>query len=351
MAATDIPWRPDLNTHMICPDCKQDPPDLIEENADLICANCGMVLADRLISYESEWRTFNSDDQRGEDPNRVGDADNELLTTVNAGTTIAGGPNSSKDSRRIKKAQAMQQNSKVDKALTSAYMQVDNWGDRWSLNKVVKDTAKTYYKRTYEANTFRGKNTEAVLAGCIFIACRQHGYGRSFNEIYSLTHVPKKELGRVFKALESFLAQDMKKQAQAIQESGGNIDTGMMEYKSTQSTRPEAMIARFCNMLGLNYRCQSIAEALARRVPDIPSLAGRSPLSTAAACIYFASHLLGFGKSTKQISEVAAVSDATIKHAYKFLLQEKDQLIQPDWLGPQAGNPKGHGAVENLPSS
>lgn len=345
------PYRQNLNARVICPDCKQDPPDLIEDNADLICANCGMVLADRMISNESEWRTFNSDDARGDDPNRVGEADNELLTSGNIGTTIAGGPNASKEARRIKRAQAMQQNSKVDKALTTAYMQVDNWGDQYNLTKVVKDTAKTYYKRTYEANTFRGKNIEAVLAACIFVACRRHNVGRTFAEIYQMTHVAKKELGRVYKALEAFLQRDTKLQAQAITDSGGILASDQSEYKSTQSTRPEVIIARFCNMLGLNFRCQSIAEALARKIPDIPALAGRSPLSTAAACIYFASHLLGFGKSTKQISDVAAVSDATIKHAYKFLLQEKDNLIQPEWLGPQAGTPKSHGAVSNLPSS
>jgi transcription initiation factor TFIIB len=105
-------------------------------------------------------------------------------------------------------------------------------------------------------------------------------------------------------------------------------------------------------MLGLNFRIQSISQALAEKIPSIETLAGRSPLSNAAACIYFASNLLGQKTPSKEISQVASVSDATIKHAYKLLLVEKDRLIEPSWLGPQqAGGVKMDGKVENLPFS
>ena len=124
------PWHQNLNTRLICPDCKLDPPQFIEENADTICANCGLVLAERLISMESEWRTFNSDDNRGEDPNRVGEADNELLGQSNVGTTIAGGPNSSKEMKRLRRAQNEQTDAKKDKELSSAYTIIDAWADR-----------------------------------------------------------------------------------------------------------------------------------------------------------------------------------------------------------------------------
>jgi len=74
-------------------------------------------------------------------------------------------------------------------------------------------------------------------------------------------------------------------------------------------------------------------------------LAGRSPVSVAAACIYMASHLLGEPRSAKEIGAVAGVSDGTIRTAYKYLYQEREMLIEPDWL-------KGENAkMENLPSS
>lgn len=349
--APDAPaWRENLNTHLICPDCKQVPPDLIEENADTICANCGMVLAERLVSYESEWRTFNSDEGKGDDPNRVGEAENDLLVSSNVGTQIgSGGPNASRETRKLKKAQALQQENKADKALQAAYSQIELWGERAKFTVAIKQSAKGYYKRVYESNALRGKPLESILAGCLFIACRQNKAPRSFSEIFGLTSVPKKDIGRVYKHLEKFLMKWSNESIQAIEESGGIANREQLGFNPTESTKPEQLCERYNNMLGCPFRVGAIAGHLARKIPEIKELAGRSPLSNAAACVYFASHLVGAGKSTKQISEVAGVSDATIKHAYKYLYQGRDKLIEADWLGKQGDS--GFGDVKNLPAA
>lgn len=329
-------WRENLNTHLICPDCQQNPPDLIEDNAETICANCGMVLADRLISYESEWRTFNSDEGKGDDPNRVGEAESELLGGNQLATTIGGGgPNMSKEARKLKKAQAAQIADKNNKALQNAYSMLDAWADRAELNSQVKNAAKHYYKSVDDAKAFKGKSLEVVLAGCLFIACRQCKTPRSFQEIFGLTSVPKKEIGRVYKMLEKFLTSNANDTIKAIETEGGIVNRESVEYVGTQSTKPSDLCARYCSMLGLDYRVQFVSQGLAEKISTIENLAGRSPLSNAAACIYFASHLLGRGKTSKEISEVAHVSDATIKHAYKFLLADKERLVEKEWLGPQ----------------
>jgi transcription initiation factor TFIIB len=75
----------------------------------------------------------------------------------------------------------------------------------------------------------------------------------------------------------------------------------------------------------------------------VGDLAGRSPLSVAAACIYMASYLLGKPKTPKEISVVAGVSDGTIRTAYKFLYQERERLIEKEWIADGKGN------MDNLP--
>lgn len=351
--AAPIPWRQNLNDIVICKDCKEYPPNLIEDNADLICATCGLVQDARLVSYESEWRTFNSDEGKGDDPNRVGEAENELLNNTGSSTTIAGGgPNASKETRRLQRAQAAQTSDKANKALMVAYKQIDAWADEAELMGNVRQAAKMYYKRVDDAKAFKGKSQDAIMAGCIFIACRQCKTPRTFTEIFGLTRVPKKEIGRIYKSLEKFLTEVHDEKIKAIEADGGIIDKAANQYKGTLASKPTDLCARYCNMLGLNFRVQSISQALAEKIPSIESLAGRSPLSNAAACIYFASNLLGQKTPSKDISQVASVSDATIKHAYKLLLVEKDKLIEPSWLGPQqAGGVKMEGKIDNLPFS
>ncbi|KAK4936677.1 transcription initiation factor IIB [Elasticomyces elasticus] len=330
--------------------------DLIEENADTICASCGRVLAERIISNESEWRTFNSDEKPGDDPNRVGDQESDLLYG-NSGTVIGGsGMGVSKETRKLQSAQRQQNEDKNNRALQTAYAQIESWAEADNFNSTVKAQAKGYYKKAYDAQAFRGKSINALLAACLFIACRQCKVGRSFNEVMNLTKVPKKEVGRAYKTLERFLTQSSQDQIAALQANNGTVNVESLEFKATTSSRPDELIPRFCSMLGLPYRVEYIAVKLALHVPSIPALAGRSPLSTAGACIYFASHLIGKGKSSSQISNVINVSDATVKHAYKFLLAEQARLIETDWLGEQRlgvkqGSEVARGDVANLPSS
>lgn len=352
----DVPlWRGNnLNMHLICPDCQQNPPDLIEENAETICGSCGRVLADRLVSYESEWRTFASDDKPGDDPNRVGDVENTLLVG-NSGTNIGnGGGNLSKEARRLKKAQQMQNEDKTNRVLQTAYGQVEAWGEGDTLSHSVKEQTKLLYKKVFDAGTFRGKNTNAILAGCLFIACRQSKLPRSFAEVTNITRVPKKDIGRIFKQLSNFFSTDAKNRIESLEADGGIVNHESLEFNNTQSSRPSELTDRFCAMLGLEFRIKFVAAKIAEQIPNISSLAGRSPLSNAGASIYFACNLLGKRKSTSTISEVTNVSDATIKTAYKLLYAERQRIVQPDWLGPQQTNGKDDplfGKMENLPNS
>ena len=86
-----------------------------------------------------------------------------------------------------------------------------------------------------------------------------------------------------------------------------------------------------------------ISQTLADKMTTVGALAGRSPLSAAAACIYFISHLMGYPRTAKEISAVAGVSDGTIRTSYKFLEKEKDKLIDPEWLKIEKAS------VDNLP--
>ncbi|CAG8664978.1 2756_t:CDS:1 [Funneliformis caledonium] len=76
--STSKVFRPDLNIGLICPECRNSQANLIEKysSGDIVCGDCGLVLAARIIDTRSEWRTFSGDDN---DPSRVGAAADPLL--------------------------------------------------------------------------------------------------------------------------------------------------------------------------------------------------------------------------------------------------------------------------------
>ncbi|KAI1172901.1 cyclin-like protein [Nemania sp. FL0916] len=322
-ATKDKPWQQNLNEIVQCPDCREFPPNLIEEfsSGDMVCASCGLVLGDRIIDTRSEWRTFANDDQNNDDPSRVGDAANPLLNGAQLETNIAF---DGKDARELQRLQnkANKKNEKENKqnntTLLAAYREISNFCDAMNISKTTQDAAKHIFKMTDDAKFFKGKPTEAVIAGCIFIACRQHGAARTFREIHALTKVPKKEIGRTFKMLEKFLQDDRNKTAPP----------------TLSATNATELCARFCSGLRFSnsHLMARISSDLCEKSSSLKNLAGRSPLSVAAACIYMISHLMGESRTSKQIAAVAGVSDGTIKTAYRFLHQERESLIEQDWL-------------------
>ena len=205
---------------LICKDCKEDPPNLVEDFAagDTICGSCGLVLGDRIVDTRSEWRTFTNDDQNNDDPSRVGDAANPLLNGSQLQTDISFTGLGSGRSRDLNRAQNKSTHDKSTKTLLAAYKEIGAFCDGLSLPKNVSDTAKHLFKVVHDKGAFKGKSQETVIAGCIFIACRQCRVPRTFREIFALTRVPKPEIGRIFKSLEKFFAaqnEEKKKAAEA----------------------------------------------------------------------------------------------------------------------------------------
>lgn len=217
-------WSQNLNVQVMCKDCKEIPPNLVEEfsSGDLVCDTCGVVIGDRIVDTRSEWRTFSNDDQGNDDPSRVGDAANPLLNGSQLSTTIAFG-DSSVRSRELYRAQGKQGSDKSTKALLAAYKEIGAHCDAVNIPKNVSDTAKHLFKLVDDAKAFKGKSQEAIIAGCIFIACRQCLVPRTFREIYALTKVSKKEIGRTFKALEKFFASDSNAKKATAEATGGKL--------------------------------------------------------------------------------------------------------------------------------
>lgn len=344
-AAEQEEYRPDLNQIVICPDCRENPPNLVEEfsSGDLVCGSCGLVVDNRLIDTRSEWRTFANDDQGNDDPSRVGDTINPLLSGSQLETSIAF--SESKAGRDLSRLQNKSQQDKGTKGLLQAYKQIGSLCDAINMGKNVADSAKYIYKLADDEKFLKGKPQEAVIAGCIFIACRQCQVPRTFREIYDLTHVSKKEIGRVFKALEDFL-----KKMEERNKKQKNTFMGVTQYEKATSTTPQALCARFCSQLGFRHyqSIENLACNLADKTPSVAELAGRSPLSIAAACIYMAAHLVGEPRTSKDIAAISGVSDGTIKTAYRFLYNARDRLIEPAiwaaWIQGEVA-----AAVESLP--
>lgn len=309
-------YEHDYKIRMQCPECRIDPPNIVEEYSagDVVCGDCGLVLASHLIDTRSEWRTFSNDDQGGDDPSRVGDAANPLLEGSQLSTTIAFGEGAA--ARDLNRAQGKTSDAKDNRQLTQAYKEIGTLCDSHGMSAQVADTAKHYYKLAHGTFIKGNKNQQAVIASCIFLSCRTNQAGRTFKEVTSLTKVPKKEIGRTFKALEKFLKS---KTAQGMVL--GGVALLQTQYQNSQTTNPTDLANRYSNDLQLPNHVSIVAgECAALLFQGV--LAGRSPLSVAAVAIYAISNMFGHKISSAQIGNSVGVSEGTIKTAYKAVSHE-----------------------------
>ena len=227
-AAGPEPWKENLNLQLICRECKEYPPNLVEEfsSGDMVCGSCGLVLGDRIVDTRSEWRTFSNDDQGNDDPSRVGDGPNMLLNGSQLQTSISFSDNNRMLSRDLNRTQNKATHDKTTQSLLAAYRLIGSHCEMYGIQKIVSDTAKHLYKLAEDSKLFKGKNQEGLVAGCIFIACRHCNVPRSFRDIFMMTNVSKKEIGRTFKKLEKFFSEQNQEKLKA---SGGKSSIRVIE--------------------------------------------------------------------------------------------------------------------------
>lgn len=219
--------------------------------------------------------------------------------------------------RELQRAATRSGAGRSERNLLAAFRDISNMCDQFSLPKTISDIAKQLYKRAEEEKLLRGKTLNAVIAACIFIACRQAHVPRTFKEICHLTRVPKKTIGQCYKAIEQHFNLSQKS------EEKGSTQSALV----TPGTEPENLLARYCNHLDLPPNFQRVCADVIGLAREHGIAAGRSPVSIAGGAIYFVCHLLGHPKSSKDISVVAGTSEGTIKLVYRLYYRERDRIV------------------------
>ncbi|VDO50897.1 unnamed protein product, partial [Brugia timori] len=275
----------------------------------------------------TEWRSF-SNEKSGADPSRVGAPENPLLGSADLSTSIAVGFGGSEINLLLPQyefnyfslANAQRKNmNNMDRQMSQGLSVIREMSARIHLPKSIEDGAAKIFKDVLDSKALRGKNNEAQAAACLYIACRKEGVPRTFKEICAASRVSKKEIGRCFKLIIK------------------SLETSLEQITSAD------FMSRFCGNLGLPHSIQAAATRIAKKAVELDLVAGRSPISIAAAAIYMASQASSNKKTAKEIGEIAGAAEVTVKQTYKLLYPRAGELFPEDF--------KFTTGVESLPLS
>ncbi|CAB4316994.1 unnamed protein product [Prunus armeniaca] len=291
-----------------CSDCKRQTEVVFDHSAgDTVCSECGLVLESHSIDETSEWRTF-ANESGDNDPVRVGGPTNPLLADGGLSTVIAKPNGASGEFLSSSLGRWQNRGSNPDRGLILAFKTIATMSDRLGLVATIKDRANEIYKRVEDQKSSRGRNQDALLAACLYIACRQEDKPRTVKEICSVANgASKKEIGRAKEYIVKQLGL----------EKGQSVEMGTIHAGD--------FMRRFCSNLGMNNQAVKAAQEAVQKSEEFDIR--RSPISIAAAVIYIITQLSDDKKPLKDISVATGVAEGTIRNSYKDLYPHVSKII------------------------
>ncbi len=276
------------------------------ECAEIVCMNCGFVVAAKLTDQGPEWRAF--DDEQRAKRARVGAPltftihDKGLSTMIDwkdrdvYGKGLSPGQKAQiyrlrKWQRRIRVSDATERN------LAFALSEISKISNGLSLPKNILETASLIYRKAVKERLIRGRSIQGVTAAAIYVACRQCGVARTLEEIAQASNINKKEVGRSYR----FLVKEL-------------------DY-FIPPLKPSQYVTKFSNQLTMQGKVEEIAHKILSAAKDLKLTSGRGPTGIAAAASYIASVLTGERKTQREIAEIAQVTEVTIRNRYKELVE------------------------------
>lgn len=283
-----------------CPKCGAEKVKKDSVRGEVLCMECGFIIADNLIDFSQEWREFDSDDVNGRRragaPISLARHDKGISTEIGMGFSdiFKLSPKLRPKFLRLKKWQ-QRISTAIERNLKYALAELKRYTSQLNLPPSVEETTALIYRRAVAKELVRGRSMESVVAASLYAACREHGSPRTLDEIAAIANIPKREIGRTYR----FIARQL----------GIRI----------LPTDPAEYIPRFASNLKLSGKTVTRALNILENAKEKELTSGRGPTGVAAAVLYIAAQLTGEKKTQREVAEVAGVTEVTIRNRYKEL--------------------------------
>ncbi len=292
-----------------CPECGARL-ETDTEHGETVCSECGLVVEEDSIDRGPEWRAFDSAEK--DQKSRVGAPTTNMMHDKGLSTNIGwqdkdayGNQLSNRQRRKMQRLRTWNERFRTrdskERNLKQALGEIERMSSALGLPENVRETASVIYRRALDENLLPGRSIEGVATAALYAAARQAGVPRSLDEVERVSRVDKMELTRTYR----YIIRELN-----------------LEVKPAD---PESYVPRFISDLGLSDEVERRARDLIESAREAGVLSGKSPVGLAAAAVYAAALLCNQKVTQNDVSEVADISEVTIRNRYKELL-EADEI-------------------------
>jgi len=293
-----------------CPECSgQLATDT--EHGETVCVDCGLVVEEDEIDRGPEWRAFDSREK--DQKSRVGAPTTNMMHDKGLSTNIGwqdkdayGKSLSSRQREKMQRLRTWNERFRTrdskERNLKQALGEIDRMASALGLPDNVRETASVIYRRALDEDLLPGRSIEGVSTASLYAAARQAGTPRSLDEIAGVSRVEKDEIARTYR----YVVRELKLEIQPAD--------------------PESYVPRFASDLNLSDESERRARQLLTTAKAEGIHSGKSPVGLAAASVYAASLLTNEKVTQSEVSEVANISEVTIRNRYHELLEAEDGI-------------------------
>ena len=292
----------------VCPECDGRLAN-DTEHGETVCSECGLVVEEDEIDHGPEWRAFDAAEK--DQKSRVGAPTTNMMHDKGLSTNIGwqdkdayGNSLSSRQRQKMQRLRTWNERFRTrdsrERNLKQALGEIDRMASALGLPENVRETASVIYRRALSDDLLPGRSIEGVATAAVYASARQAGVPRSLDEVERVSRVGKMELTRTYRYI--------------IRELG-------LEIKPAD---PESYVPRFASDLTLSDEAERRARDLIDSARQEGILSGKSPVGLAAAAIYASALLTNQKVTQSEVSEVANISEVTIRNRYKELLEAGD---------------------------
>ena len=301
--------KPDLSkqNQALCSICNRSDRIVTDpESGEIICSNCGMVISDKVEDSSHLERHVFTGGQMEQARARTG-APTSLARHDMGLATIIGKEDRDASGQKIDSSinSTMQRlrawdfrihlSRSSDRNLQTAFKLLNTLKDKLGLSDAIVEKVAYIYRKSQERGFVRGRSIPAVLAAAVYIVYRDFEVPKTMKDIATVSNIKRKNIARVYRQLLLEL-----------------------DYK-VPNPDPVKCIAKIANKGNLTEKTKRHALDIMEKVTENEISAGKDPMGLAATVLYMSCIKTGENITQKEISNVAGVTEVTLRNRFKDL--------------------------------
>jgi len=293
-----------------CPQCRSLNLVTDGNSGEVVCGDCGLVLAENMLNRSPEWNAFTLEEKQCK--SRIGSPvsyarfDKGLHTTITGFKDASGNKLSSKAKRRAWRLRKWHMRSTVhesrDRNLLQAMSELQMLSEKLHVSSATKELAAVVYRKALDEDLIRGRSIAAIVAASLYVACRFTKTPKTLKDIVKVSSRSRGEVSRAYRLL---------------------INTLNIEMPSHDAL---SYVSRFAEKVHIPGKVQGTAFKILRKAKRKRITMGKDPAGVAAAVLYIACQIEGKNVTQKEIAEAAGVTEVTVRNRKSELIKKLDLL-------------------------